>query len=206
MKVNPWTFEPMRGGMEITPLRAYAHQVPRYYIQNFGSGVSHPNTNEYALFAQDTVRLTQRLAVSLGVRYDLQTFRTEGLRSNPLWPDAGKLPRDGNNIAPRVGIAYSIGDEKPLVIRAGYGFFYPRIPQIYNSAVETDNGLASTNLILDNTNYYDHQISARGGSKRTSTGSPRMAANAWTPHRSAPASGWGRSSSANHPTSRTSSG
>ncbi|PYX87195.1 MAG: hypothetical protein DMG68_12640 [Acidobacteria bacterium] len=158
MKVNPWTFEPMRGGMEITPLRACAHQVPRYYIQNFGSGVSHPTTNEYALFAQDTVRLTQRLAVSLGVRYDLQTFRTEGLRSNPLWPDAGKLPRDGNNIAPRVGIAYSIGDEKPLVMRAGYGFFYTRIPQIYNSAVETDNGLASTNLILDNTNYYDHQI------------------------------------------------
>lgn len=158
MKVNPWTFAPMRGGMEITPLRAYAHRVPRYYIQNFGSAVSHPDTNEYALFGQDTLRVTQRLAVSLGVRYDLQTFRTAGLRSNPLWPDSGKLPRDSNNFAPRLGIAYSIGEERPLVIRAGYGFFYTRIPQIYNSAVETDNGLSNFNLILDNTNYYDHQI------------------------------------------------
>jgi Carboxypeptidase regulatory-like domain/TonB dependent receptor len=158
IKVNPWTFEPMRGGMETTPLRAYAHNVPRYYIQNFGSAISHPNTNEYALFGQDTLRVTQRLAVSLGLRYDLQTFRTAGLRSNPLWPDSGKMPKDSNNFAPRVGIAYSVGDEKPLVIRAGYGFFYTRIPQIYNAAVETDNGLTNFNLILDNTNYYDHQI------------------------------------------------
>jgi hypothetical protein len=139
-------------------LRAYAHEVPRYYIQNFGSAVSHPDSNEFAWFGQDTVRVTQRLAVSLGVRYDLQTFRTAGLRSNPLWPEAGKLPTDSNNFAPRVGVAYSIGDERPLVIRAGYGFFYTRIPQIYTSAVESNNGLSNFNLILDSTNYYDRQV------------------------------------------------
>ena len=71
IRVDPWTFEPMRYGMETTPLRAYAHNVPRYYIQNFGSAVSHPDTNEYAWFLQDTIRITNRLAASLGVRYDL---------------------------------------------------------------------------------------------------------------------------------------
>ncbi len=30
IKVDPWTFLPNSGGMEISPLRAYAHQVPRY--------------------------------------------------------------------------------------------------------------------------------------------------------------------------------
>jgi hypothetical protein len=158
IKVNPFTFEPMLAGMQTTPLRAYAHGVPRYYIQNFGSYTTHPNTNEYAAFLQDTIRVTARLALSLGVRYDLQTFSTRGLVSNPLWPDSGKVPFDTNNVSPRVGLAYSIGTERPLVIRAGYGLFYTRIPQIYTSTLATDNGLAATNLILDNADYYDHQI------------------------------------------------
>ena len=54
IKVNPFTFEPQMGALQLTPLRAYAHQVPHYYLQNFGSATSHPHTNEYAAFAQDT--------------------------------------------------------------------------------------------------------------------------------------------------------
>jgi hypothetical protein len=158
IKVNPFTFEPMVAGLEITPLRAYAHRVPRYYIQNFGSAVTHPDTNEYATFLQDTIRITNHLAVSLGVRYDLQTFNEKGLVSNSLWPDSGKVPFDTNNFAPRAGLAYSLGDQRPLVIRAGYGLFYTRIPQIYTSTIESDNGLAGTHLFLDNSDFYDHQV------------------------------------------------
>ncbi len=158
ISVDPWTFEPMRYGLKLTPLRAYAHQVPRYYIQNFGSAESHPDTNEYSAFLQDTVRLTRRLAMSLGARYDLQTFSTKGLVSNPLWPQAGKVPTKDLNFSPRVGLAYSVGQQHPLVMRAGYGLFYTRIPQIYTSAIATDNGLSSANLILDNMDYYQHQL------------------------------------------------
>ena len=158
MRVDPWTFEPVRGGMEITPLRAYAHQVPRYYIQNFGSAASHPDTNEYAVFLQDSLRLTGRLALNLGIRYDLQTFSTQGLQSNPLWPASGRLPRDTDNVSPRIGLAYSIGDNRPLVFRAGYGWFYTRIPQIFTSAVVTGNGLAKNHLLLDNSDFYDHRV------------------------------------------------
>ena len=158
IKVNPFTFQPMEAGLELTPLRAYAHQVPHYYLQNFGSVVTHPDTNEYAGFAQDTIRLTDHLALSLGARYDLQTFTTKGLVSNPLWPDSGKVPFNTNNFSPRVGLAYSLGKERPLVIRAGYGLFYTRIPQIYTSTLESDNGFAGTFLFLNNTNFYAHQI------------------------------------------------
>ena len=159
IKVDPWTFEPMIAGMQLTPLRAYAHQVPKYYIQNFGSAISHPDTNEYAAFAQDTIRVTNRLAVSLGVRYDLQLFTIKGLASNRLWPDSGRVPNDNmTNFAPRVGLAYSVGEQRPLVVRAGYGLFYTRIPQIYTSSVATDNGLSSTTLFLNNSHYYDNQV------------------------------------------------
>jgi hypothetical protein len=158
IKVNPFTFEPMEAGLQLTPLRAYAHDVPKYYIQNFGSQSSHPDTNEYSGFLQDTIRATNHLAVSLGARYDLQTFTKKALLTNPLWPDSGKVPFNPNNFAPRVGVAYSFGDERPLVVRAGYGWFYTRIPQIYTSTIATDNGFTSVNLFLNNSNYYDHQV------------------------------------------------
>jgi hypothetical protein len=158
IKVDPFTWEPMEAGLELSPLRAYAHEVPHYYLQNFGSATSHPDTNEYAAFTQDTIRVTDRLAVNLGVRWDLQTFTTAGLLSNPLFPPAGKVPFQPYNFAPRAGLAYSFGKARPLVVRAGYGIFYVRIPQIYNSVVQTENGITDAQIFLNNTNYYDHQV------------------------------------------------
>jgi hypothetical protein len=157
IKVDPFTFEPMEAGLPLTPLRAYAHAVPHYYLQNFGADSSNPNSNDYAAFAQDTIRVTDHLAVNLGVRWDLQTFSTDGLLSNPLFPPSGKVPFKPLNIGPRAGLAYSLGRTHPLVIRAGYGIFYVRIPQIYNSAIATENGITDAQVFLNNTNYYDHQ-------------------------------------------------
>ncbi len=158
IKVNPFTFEPMEAGLPLTPLRAYAHEVPKYYLQNFGPAASNPNSDDYAAFAQDTIRVTDHLAINLGVRWDLQTFATAGLQSNPLFPPSGKVPFKPYNFGPRAGLAYSIGKYRPLVIRAGYGMFYVRIPQIYNSAIATENGITDAQVFLNNSNYYDHQV------------------------------------------------
>lgn len=158
IKVNPFTFAPQIGGLELTPLRAYAHEVPHYYLQSFGSAATNPDTHEYAAFLQDTIRVTDHLALSLGVRYDLQTFSRKGLVTNPLWPDSGKVPFEPYNFAPRGGFAYSLGNERPLIIRGGYGLFYTRIPEIYTSTIETENGFSATSIFLNNTNYYANQV------------------------------------------------
>jgi hypothetical protein len=158
IKVDPFTFQPQEAGLPLTPLRAYAHAVPHYYLQNFGGASSNPNSNDYAAFAQDTIRVTDHLAINLGVRWDLQTFTSAGLISNPLFPPAGKVPFLPYNFGPRAGLAYSIGKNHPLVIRAGYGLFYVRIPQIYNSAIATENGITDSQVFLNNTNYYDQQV------------------------------------------------
>jgi hypothetical protein len=157
IKVNPFTFQPQEAGLPLTPLRAYAHAVPHYYLQNFGPSSTNPNSNDYAAFAQDTIRATHHLALNLGLRWDLQTFTKAGLISNPLFPPSGKVPYLPYNIAPRAGFAYSLGNTHPLVIRAGYGIFYVRIPQIYNSAIATDNGTTDAQVFLNNTNSLDHQ-------------------------------------------------
>jgi hypothetical protein len=158
IKVNPFTFEPQEAGLPLTPLRAYAHATPHYYLQNFGQAASNPNSNDYAAFAQDTIRLTDHLAVNLGIRWDLQTFATAGLESNPLFPPSGKVPYNPRNFGPRAGLAYSLGKNHPLVIRAGYGIFYVRIPQIYNSAIATENGITDAQVFLNNNIYADRQF------------------------------------------------
>ena len=148
----------MEAGLPLSPLRAYAHEVPHYYLQNFGGASSNPNTNEYAAFAQDTIRVTDHLAINLGVRWDLQTFATAGLLSNPLFPPSGKVPFKPYNFAPRAGLAYSFGKRRPLVVRAGYGIFFVRIPQIYNSVIQTNNGITDSQVFLNNSDYYGHQV------------------------------------------------
>ncbi len=156
--VNPFTFVPQPvGGLKLSPLRAYAHSVPRFYLQNFGNPDSHPDTQEYSGFVQDSIRVSDHFALNLGLRYDLQVFRGD-LTKNPLWPGAGQVPLDTNNFAPRVGFAYSIGNDKPLVLRGGYGLFHARVPQIYNSAVERNNGIDNQSLFLDNQNFFDNLI------------------------------------------------
>lgn len=158
ISVNPFSFVPQHGGVGLTPLRAWAHNVPRYYIQNFGNPVSHPDSNDYAGFVQDTARVTPHLSVNMGVRYDLQTFSKAGMVNNPLWAAAGKMPLQEKNFAPRVGIGYALGNDRPVMVRAGFGIFYTRIPQIYESAVANDNGINNSFLSLDNTDYYQHQV------------------------------------------------
>lgn len=161
IKVNPFTFVPQIGGLYLTPLRAYAHEVPHYYLQSFGSPVTHPDTNEYAAFVQDAIRVTDHFALSLGIRYDLQTFSKKDLLTNPLWPDSGKVPFEPFNFAPRVGFAYSVGKDRPFILRAGYGLFYTRIPQIYTSAIATENELSSSQIFLNNTNVLAREVFPR---------------------------------------------
>ncbi|RPJ85452.1 MAG: TonB-dependent receptor, partial [Acidobacteria bacterium] len=95
----------------------------------------------YALFLEDQWRLRSNLTVALGLRYDLQILKGD-LAGEPL-PDIpafdlwrrfvlGDLrginfqayPNDTNNLAPRVGLAWSPGRDGRTVVRAGAGLFY----------------------------------------------------------------------------------
>jgi hypothetical protein len=76
-------------------------------------------------FVQDKWRLTPRLTLSAGARYDLEIvpIREE---NNPAFSDPGAYPVDRNNIAPRFGFAYSLDSDNRSVLRGGYGQFYDK--------------------------------------------------------------------------------
>lgn len=66
------------------------------------------------LFIQDVWKVRGDLTINSGLRYDAQFL------SDPVHTDM-------NNFAPRLGIAYSPAGRK-LVLRAGFGIFFDRIP------------------------------------------------------------------------------
>ncbi len=91
---------------------------------------------ENAVFAQDDWRVTRKLTLNLGLRYEVLTNPTEmyGRQANFDLP-TGRLivasdskdsltETDKNNFSPRVGFAYDLSGEGKSVIRGGYGIFY----------------------------------------------------------------------------------
>jgi len=112
------------------------------------------NRQIYAVYALDDFKVTPRLTLNLGLRYELFTtikeannlqgtfdFATQSVivpkGQNATFPPgstlASELPilnsgsnglisPDTNNFAPRIGLAYQLGNK--LVLRAGYGVFY----------------------------------------------------------------------------------
>jgi hypothetical protein len=91
---------------------------------------------ENGFFFQDDWRVTPRLTLNLGLRYDLYTWPTEvANRQANFDPDTGRIilasdddrslvPTDKNNFAPRIGFAYDLGGDGRTIIRGGYGLFY----------------------------------------------------------------------------------
>jgi hypothetical protein len=93
---------------------------------------------ETGYFAQDDWRVSHKLTLNLGLRYDLYTFPSEvANRQANFDPATGELrvagqdgnsesliPTDKNNFAPRIGFAYDWSGDGKTVIRGGYGVFY----------------------------------------------------------------------------------
>ncbi|HYP28377.1 MAG TPA: TonB-dependent receptor [Blastocatellia bacterium] len=99
-------------------------------------GAFNLRSQEYGLFIQDDWKVSDRLTLNLGLRYDLFPSATEadGRLGNfsiderrVLLADGGGdrlIETDKNNFGPRIGFAYAIGPEKTMVVRGGYGLLY----------------------------------------------------------------------------------
>jgi outer membrane receptor for ferrienterochelin and colicin len=120
-----------------------------FFQQNFaGAGTTgpetHPDIFELAFFAQDEWRLNKQLTLNLGLRWDLQKFNQPEVRNpDPQLAAAGidtsLIHTDGNNFAPRVGLAWT--PDSKTVVRGGYGLFYGRTPSIMVGTAHSNNGI-----------------------------------------------------------------
>ena len=68
------------------------------------------------LYIQDKWRVTSKLTLNGGLRWEFETWPSNVL--NTQW----------NNVDPRLGIAYNLGTSRNIVFRAGFGLFHGIIP------------------------------------------------------------------------------
>ena len=93
---------------------------------------------ENGFFAQDDFRVTKRLTLNLGLRYDILTWPVEvenrqanfDLVTGALIVAGSNgasrqlIPNDYHNFGPRLGFAYQLTSDAKTVVRGGYGLFY----------------------------------------------------------------------------------
>ena len=137
------------GSYTFTSYANLAAGTPSRYRQSFAGagttgGTTKPNNSEYGFFVQDDWRVTPKLTLNLGLRYDYQTIAKPPITNpNPLLLnagfDTGFQPKDKNNLAPRFGVAYAFNEK--TVVRGGYGLFYARTPAILTGTAHSQNGI-----------------------------------------------------------------
>ena len=149
------------GSYTFNTVASYELGKPISYVQAFpGTGTSgpytHPDLSELAFFLQDEWHAAAGLTLNLGVRYDKQGIAQPTVRNpDPQLAAAGidtsAVPVDGNNVALRLGFAWTPKASDKTVVRGGYGMFYGRTPSIMIGTAMSNNGINVQTLTFTGT-------------------------------------------------------
>ncbi|MGI9165922.1 MAG: carboxypeptidase regulatory-like domain-containing protein [Pyrinomonadaceae bacterium] len=122
----------------------------------------HLRAQSYHFFVNDSFRVRRNLTLSAGLRYEFNSPPVDATDRATLYDAATRslvgvgtngMPRGGyesdkNNFAPRVGLAWTIGDEGNTVLRAGYGVYYDTSPLAPGEALYFNRPFFDFNLFF----------------------------------------------------------
>ena len=150
---------------DFTPVQQYGLGFPANFIQGYGNPVSKISNKPMAFFAQDSWKIRPNFTMNYGVRYDYEL--TEQIPTLPLNDPLSGInltaaqvlaaqdamgiqqgfPRDKNNWAPRLAVAWDPWNNGKTVLRGAFGIFYdhPLLAIAFNSdiadAVQQQQGI-----------------------------------------------------------------
>jgi hypothetical protein len=132
----------------------------REYTQSFGPAATEFTTQQFAGFAEDTLRLRRDVSVTVGARYDYTLLPLPQGPNPTLDADVAALalpfggataafPEDRNNFGPRIAATWSPRWRSKTALftaHAGYGAFFGRTPGATVRAALADTALPTTAL------------------------------------------------------------
>jgi hypothetical protein len=139
---------------DFSPVQAYGLGIPQSFVQGVGNPHASFTNNTLGFFLQDSWRIKPNLTLNYGARYDVE-FTPTPAASNAMSAAAQDalgitqgIPRDFNNVAPRLGIAWDPFKDGKTVIRASFGMFYdhPLLALAFDSDVA--DGSQAPQIIL----------------------------------------------------------
>jgi len=137
--IHQGTFRGARGRITFADLETFLQGTPKAAGILGGDPIRNISQWLYAGYAQDDWRITKRVTLNLGVRYELQGVPTEDHNLFGNWePSVGLeqvgknissiYKRDGKNFSPRVGVAWDVTGNGTTVVRLGGSIVYDVIP------------------------------------------------------------------------------
>ena len=132
----------------------------RSYTQSFGPAATQFTTQQFAGFAEDTLRLRGNVTLGVGARYDYTLLPLPQTPNPTLDADVAALalpiggatatfPEDRNNAGPRIAATWSPRWRSRTALftaHAGYGAFFGRTPGATVRAALADTALPTTAL------------------------------------------------------------
>ena len=114
----------------LSAVQAYGFGVPGDFIQGIGTPSDSFHNTPIGAFWQDSWRVSPKLTLNYGVRYDVEippSFKQPQGLALPAYHLLGLqkgIQTDTNNIQPRIGVAWDPKGDGKTVVRGAYGMFY----------------------------------------------------------------------------------
>jgi hypothetical protein len=142
------------GSPQLTPVQAYGLGLAGNFVQQFGDPRADAGKISVGGFFQDSWRISSRMTLDLGFRYDLERTRSLNPGSPATQQVFDKLalrrspPVDANNLQPRAGFSLQALAGGRLTLRGSYGIFYDRLLNLAAYLAATGDGEQMTRIIL----------------------------------------------------------